>query len=197
MSVIKGLAAALTTLWLAGCATDAPPSNRYTLPDDATAPPARVGGAEAAHRLVVARPTLARFLSVDGLVLQLDDITLNEASQHLWAEPLGLQLERRLKERLAARLPDTRIMAEAAGERREVAATLRLTVDRFHGRHDGQAVVAGQWQLRDGEGTLEALAPFAVEVPLARDGYPALVRALGRGWDDVVDEIAEEIKRLR
>jgi len=197
MTAIKGLAAALAALWLAGCATDAPPSNRYTLPGDAMAPPDRVAGVEAAHRLVVAEPRLARFLEVDGLVLQLDDITLNEASQHLWAEPLGLQLERRLKERLAARLPDTRIMGEATGEPREQAATLRLTVDRFQGRHDGQAVVAGQWQLRNAEGTLEALSPFAVEVPLARDGYPALVRALGRGWDRVVDEIAGEIKRLR
>lgn len=197
MTAIKALAAALAALWLAGCATQAPPSNRYTLPDDALAAPPRVAGAEAAHRLVVARPTLARFLSVDGLVLQLDDITLNEASQHLWAEPLGMQLERRLKERLAARLPDTRILGETGGDRREPAATLRLTVDRFHGRHDGQAVVAGRWQLRDAEGMLEALVPFAVEVPLARDGYPALVRALGRGWDGVVDEIAGEIKRLR
>ncbi|MEQ6890407.1 ABC-type transport auxiliary lipoprotein family protein [Halomonas sp. CS7] len=197
MTAIKGLAAALAVLWLAGCATNAPPSNRYTLPEDAMAPPARLAGAEAAHRLVVAEPRLARFLEVDGLVLQLDDITLNEASQHLWAEPLGLQLERRLKERLAARLPDTRIIAEAANDRREKAATLGLTVDRFQGRFDGQAVVAGQWQLHNAEGTLEALAPFAVEVPLARDGYPALVRALGSGWDRVVDEIAGEIKRLR
>lgn len=197
MTAIKGLAAALATLWLAGCATEAPPANRYTLPADALAPPGRVAGNEATHRLVVAEPVLARFLAVDGLVLQLDDITLNEASRHRWAEPLELQLERRLKERLAARLPDTRISGESAGEPREPAATLHLTVDRFQGRHDGQAVVTGQWQLRDAEGTLEALAPFAVEVPLARDGYPALVRALGRGWDRVVDEIAGEIKRLR
>ncbi|MDT8878014.1 ABC-type transport auxiliary lipoprotein family protein [Halomonas saccharevitans] len=197
MSAIKALAAVLAALWLAGCATDAPPSNRYTLPDDAMAAPTGVAGAEAAHRLRVAPPTLARFLAVDGLVLKLDDITLNEASGHLWAEPLGLQLERRLKARLAARLTETRLLGEAAGEPREQAATLRLTVDRFHGRFDGQAVVAGQWQLNDAEGELLALSPFAVEVPLARDGYPALVRALGRGWNRVVDEIAGEIKRLR
>ncbi|WP_108446529.1 PqiC family protein [Halomonas denitrificans] len=197
MTPIKALAAALAALWLAGCATDAPPANRYTLPDDALAAPAALAGAEADHRLIVAQPSLARFLAVDGLVLQLDDITLNEASRHLWAEPLGLQLERRLRARLAARLPDTRILGETAGEPREAAATLRLTVDRFQGRFDGQAVVAGQWQLRDAEGALQALSPFAVEVPLARDGYPALVRALGRGWDTAVDEIAGEIKRLR
>lgn len=195
MTPIKALAAALTALWLAGCATEAPPANRYTLPDDALAAP--VAGAEAEHRLVVARPSLARFLAVDGLVLQLDDITVNEASRHRWAEPLGLQLERRLRARLAARLPDTRVLGEAAGEPRETAATLRLTVERFQGRFDGQAVVAGHWQLRDAEGGLQALSPFAVEVPLARDGYPALVRALGRGWDAAVDEIAGEIKRLR
>ncbi|QFU01852.1 hypothetical protein FIU83_09385 [Halomonas sp. THAF5a] len=197
MTPIKALAAGLATLWLAGCATDAPPANRYTLPDDALAAPALSADGEAEHRLVVARPSLARFLAVDGLVLQLDDITVNEANRHRWAEPLGLQLERRLTARLAARLPDTRVLGETAGEPREDAATLRLTVDHFQGRFDGRAVVAGQWQLRDAEGNLQALSPFSVEVPLARDGYPALVRALGRGWNRAVDEIAGEIKRLR
>ncbi|APE29485.1 hypothetical protein BOX17_00025 [Halomonas aestuarii] len=197
MTVIKGLGAVLAVLWLTGCAASGPAATRYTLPGDAMEAPDRIAGAEAGHRLVVAQPRLARFLEVEGLVLQLDDITLNEASQHQWAEPLGLQLERGLRERLAARLPDTRVTGEDVDGRRDDAATLRLEVDRFHGRHDGQAVVGGQWQLRDTEGSLLVLSPFAIEVPLAEDGYPAMVRALGRGWDRVADEIAGEIKRLR
>ncbi|MEQ6917601.1 PqiC family protein [Halomonas aquatica] len=197
MKATKGLAATLAILWLTGCAAVGPTATRYTLPGDAMAASARIAGAEATQRLVVNQLRLARFLEVDGLVLQLDDITLNEASQHQWAEPLGLQLERSLRERLAARLPDTRVTSEDAGGRRDDATTLQLEVDRFHGRHDGQAVVAGQWQLRDAQGELLVLSPFAVEVPLTRDGYPAMVRALGRGWDMVAEEIAEEIKRLR
>ena len=34
---------------------------------------------------------------------------------------------------------------------------LRLEIDRFQGRHDGLAVIGGQWQLRDGTGTLLAM----------------------------------------
>lgn len=197
MTPIKALIAAGLSLWLAGCAASGPAPNRYTLPGDGGGDPARIAGADATHRLVIGQPRLARFLDVDGLVLQLDDITLNEANHHLWAEPLGLQLERGLRDRLAARLPDTRVMQDDANGRRGAAATLRLEVDRFHGRFDGRAVAGGQWQLRDSGGELLAMAPFAVEVELAEDGYPALVRALGRGWDRVADEIAAQIKRLR
>lgn len=197
MMRIKALIAVGLTLWLAGCAASGPAPNRYTLPVDAGGDPPRIAGADATHRLVVGQPRLARFLDVDGLVLQLDDITLNEANHHQWAEPLGLQLERGLRTRLAVRLPDTRVMQADADSRRGAAPTLRLEVDRFHGRFDGQAVAGGQWQLRDGGGDLLAMAPFAMEVALAEDGYPALVRALGRGWDRVADEIAAEIKRLR
>ncbi|WP_280551606.1 ABC-type transport auxiliary lipoprotein family protein [Halomonas sp. 25-S5] len=197
MTPIKALIAAGLSLWLAGCAASGPAPSQYTLPANAGGDPARIAGAEATHRLVVGQPRLARFLEVDGLVLQLDDITLNEANHHQWAEPLGLQLERGLRARLAARLPDTQVMRDDTDSRRNATAVLRLEVDRFHGRFDGRAVAGGQWQLRDGAGKLLAMAPFAVEIELAQDGYPALVRALGRGWDRVADEIAAEIKRLR
>lgn len=197
MTSIKVLIAAGLSVWLAGCVASGQAPSQYTLPELAGHQPGSIAGADAAHRLVVTRPRLARFLDVDGLVLQLDDITLNEANHHLWAEPIDLQLERGLRARLATRLPDTRVMRDNGDSRRTSSAILRLEVDRFHGRFDGLAVVSGQWQLRDDKGELLAMAPFDVEVELARDGYPALVRALGRGWDRVVDEIGTEIKRLR
>lgn len=197
MTPIQALTVAGLSLWLAGCAAGSPSPDRYVLPTDAGDAPTDIAGARAPRQLVVGQPRLARFLDVDGLVLQLDDITLNEAHHHQWAEPLGLQLERGLRARLAARLPDTRVMQDAPDSRRGTASTLRLEVDRFHGRFDGQALVGGQWQLRGDAGELLAMAPFAVEVPLAQDGYPALVRALGRGWDRVADEIVAAIERLR
>lgn len=197
MTPIQALTVAGLSLWLAGCAAGGPSPDRYVLPTDAGDAPTDIAGARAPRQLVVGQPRLARFLDVDGLVLQLDDISLNEAHHHQWAEPLGLQLERGLRARLAARLPDTRVMQDAPDSRRGTASTLRLEVDRFHGRFDGQALVGGQWQLRGDAGELLAMAPFAVEVPLAQDGYPALVRALGRGWDRVADEIVAAIERLR
>ena len=197
MTSIKASIAVVLLLWLSGCASGGPAPSQYTLPADADRQPADIAGADASHRLVIVQPRLARFLDVDGLVLQLDDITLNEANRHQWAEPLGLQLERGLRARLAARLPDTRVMRDDTDSRRNATAILRLEVDHFHGRFDGRALAAGQWQLRDGEGELLGMAPFAAEVELAQDGYPALVRALGRSWDRVADEIATQIGRLR
>lgn len=179
--------------WLAGCASLAgPPATRYALPEPPAAPAPT--GAEA-ERVLTLRPLrLAAFLDVEGIVVQLDDITVHEASGHRWAEPLGRQLERGLRDRLAAALPATRVrLADEDGAAGDLA--LRLAVERFQGRPDGHALVAGRWQLRDTEGALLAAAPFRVATPLARDGYPALVRALGRGWDAVARELAEALRR--
>ena len=181
---------------LAGCASPGPSPQRYTLPAAAGGDQA-AAGAEAEHLLLLRPPRLAHYLDVDGMVMQVDDITLVEARGHQWAEALGRQLERGLRGRLADRLPDTRVMLDEAGVREPGALSLRLELDRFQGRHDGLAVIGGQWQLRDAEGRLLAMAPLQVETELDDDGYPALVRALGRGWDSAADQLAEAVRRAR
>ncbi|MBB3329203.1 hypothetical protein BDK63_000039 [Halomonas campaniensis] len=190
------LAALLITATLAGCASPGPAPQRYALPD-AVDPAGPAAGAEAEHLLLLRSPRLAHYLDVEGLVMQVDDITLVEARGHQWAEALGRQLERGLRARLAARLPDTRVMLDEVGVREPGALALRLELDRFQGRHDGLAVIGGLWQLRDAEGRLLAMAPLQVETELDDDGYPALVRALGRGWDSAADELAEAVRRAR
>ncbi|PXX95604.1 PqiC family protein [Halomonas sp. LBP4] len=187
------LIAAVALLSLGGCASASSPSTRYTLPEGsvATAPV----DATAEHLLLVRPPRLAHYLDVEGIVLQLDDITLNQAREHLWAEALGRQLERGLRARLAARLPGTRVLRDDGSDRGVDAIRLRLEVDRFQGRHDGLAVAGGQWQLRDADGRLLAMDGFHAETELDADGYPALVRALGRSWDEVADQIAAAVRR--
>ncbi|MCA1770656.1 MAG: ABC-type transport auxiliary lipoprotein family protein, partial [Halomonas sp.] len=90
-----------------------------------------------------------------------------------------------------------RVMLDEAGVSEPGALSLRLEIDRFQGRHDGQAVIGGQWQLRDAKGNLLAMDSLRVEAELDDDGYPALVRALGRGWDGAADELAEALRRAR
>lgn len=191
--MLAALAALTITAGLAGCATSSPAPARYTLPGAV----GTAAGAEARHLLLLRPPRLAHYLDVEGLVMQVDDITLVEARNHQWAEALTRQLERGLRLRLAARLPDTRVMRDEAGVREPGALTLRLELDRFHGRHDGLAVIGGQWQLRDAEGHLLAMESLQVETELDDDGYPALVRALGRGWDGVADALAAAVRRGR
>ncbi|MBA2777597.1 PqiC family protein [Billgrantia kenyensis] len=182
-------------LLLAGCASPTAPANRYMLPESASAPPG--ASPSAGHLLLVQSPRLAHYLDSDGIVMQLDDISLNAARQHLWAEPLGRQLERGLRSRLAERLPDTRVMREEASLGRSEALRLRVEVDRFQGRHDGLAIAGGQWQLLTADGGLLAMESFLAETELEDDGYPALVRALGTSWDQVAADIATAVRRVR
>lgn len=202
MTVIRTLALLGLLSWLGGCATNAAPTRHYGLPPDQMAASgigtSETDGQRSAPRVLVVRPlAMASFLEQQGIVLQLDDITLNPARDHLWAEELGPMLERGLRRRLGHRLPDTRVLAEANPAAPPRAMTLRLEVESFQGRYDGQAVAAGQWQLRDAEGELLILDTFEVETPLDADGYPALVRALGQSWDTLADRLAERIRGLR
>ena len=194
MRILPALLTLTLLLGLSGCATSTTPANRFMLPDSQAEP---AGGPGAEHALLVRTPHLAHYLDVDGIVLQLDDISLNAARQHLWAEPLGRQLERGMRARLGERLGDTRVLRDEGGHQSPDALSLRLEVDRFQGRHDGLAVASGQWQLLAADGALVAMENFRAETALDDDGYPALVRALGRSWDQVADEIAETIRRHR
>jgi len=176
-------------LVLAACAGSNPPqtATRYLLPEDGRSPGVRTSGM-ASQILVLRQLQLADYLDTEGLVLQLDDITLNAAFSQRWAEPLVLQLQRGLRQRLQNRLPGTTILDAAAPAREGLQ--LRVEVSRFHGTHTGDAVAAGQWQLRDAGGALLEQQDFAVALPLDADGYPALVRTLGLLWDRVADQIA-------
>ncbi|MDZ7852738.1 MAG: ABC-type transport auxiliary lipoprotein family protein [Halomonas sp.] len=195
MRMTSWIAALTAILWLTGCASSSPPADRYTLPAGDLA--SGTAGIDAEHLLLIRPPQLARFLDVEGIVYQLDDITLIEAREHRWADPLGDQLGRGLRDRLAARLADTRVDLAGSDRRDPAAYRLHVEIDRFQGRADGLALAAGRWQLRDGDGELLALEDFSVAHELEADGYPALIRALGRSWDRVASEIAAEIKRLR
>lgn len=186
-----GIAATLALIGLGGCASSTPPAQRYALP----APPVEKGSSpESPSRVIqVALPHVARYLDVEGIVLQLDDITLNEARQHVWAEPLPQQLRRTLQARLAVNLPDTRLLRNDATPPDD-ALTLHLDVDRFQGFPDGTARSEGQWQLRDASGRPLIVEDFRASTELADDGYPALVRALGESWNRVADRIGRTIR---
>ena len=176
-------------LGLAGCAADQPDSASYLLPS--TAPERQYE-----HRLAiqVAPVRLAGHLDSEGIVMQLNDIEVYQARQHLWGEDIAGQLQRRLQERLGRALPQSQVVSrgqpllEGAPVR-----DLRVQVSRFQGRFDGVALAEGQWQLLDGNGRLLAQAGLGAEQPLADDGYPALVRALGAAWEQVADQLAAEL----
>lgn len=186
---VKCLTLLLICMLVSACASSVSPPARYMLPSGPLAStPNQPEGT-----LIMNSPRLAHYLDVDGIVMQLDDITLNAAREHQWAEGLGRQLERRLRANLSQALPTFRVM-RAEGEQAN-ALTLRLNVDQFQGRFDGVAVASGQWQLLNDAGELLEMENFYAETTLAEDGYPALVRALSESWDQAAELIATQISQ--
>lgn len=178
----------LLSLGLGGCAGKVTPSTRYLLP---AATPAVPDAPEATLQL--GRLSLAHYLDVEGIVMQLDDIELREAQDHRWAEGLDQQLMRNLQAYLSQDLPSWRVIQGSAGN--ADAYTLHVSVDQFQGRQDGYALTSGQWQLRSVGGDLLHMASFSTRTALEQDGYPALVRALGQSFEQAAGEIATGIRR--
>lgn len=179
---------------LASCASSPASSVQYLLPTDSN-PAAPASSGEVSRVLVVRPLQIADFLNDEGIVLQLDDITLNQASANRWAEQPAMMLQRGLRQRLANRLPDTEVLdsnTRAAGDMQ-----LLVEINSFQGTHTGEAVAAGQWQLRGANGEVVVQRNFEAVTRLDNDGYPALVRALGRSWDQVATEIAAGITGSR
>lgn len=184
---------------LTACFKSNPPvqSQRYSLPEV----PAPVAASQdksspaLTNTLVLNKITLADYLDSDRIVVQLDDITLRPARDHLWVDNLSQELRRGLRNRLSSRMPGTAVVDPLPGSANK-ATTLQLTIDQFHGQMQGYAVLSGQWQLLSAEHKPLQSQSFRFSSPLAENGYPALVRALGSDLDLLSDQITGALQRL-
>ena len=176
---MKYLTATLVLL-LCACAS-APDVRYYQLPVKPAAPSA---GATATKTLYFEPVQVASFLNGRGLVLQLTPVELVMARQHLWAEPLEQQLQRQLRDRVLAQAPGYAAVLQP--DSNTVRVTLQL--DAFHGQPDGYAIVGGHFAL-----SKQPAQAFSIRVPLADDGYPALVSALGQGVQQLSARIAAQL----
>ena len=97
-------------------------------------------------------------------------------------------------DRLSDTLPNSQVISRGQpGLENLPAREIRLQLDRFQGRYDGMALIRGRWQLLNNQGRLLRQQGFEVAAPLQEDGYPALVRALASGWEQVADTLAAEL----
>ena len=192
MTTFKPFLSALAFLLLTSCATNPMVEKQhYFLPDSASESPSSAAVSEA-PLIQLRAVALTDFLDNEGLVLQLDDITLNQAKNHVWAESLQQQIHRGLRERINQQ-QQTLIVV---GAQESAALSLSVEIDAFHGRYDGTALTRGQWQLKNKQGELVALNRFRLNTELKQSGYPALVRALGLNLDRLAALIAKELKTL-
>lgn len=192
LTFFKSLLSALLLLSLVACASKPVKTERYTLPEPSqTNVPVST---DAEQVLVIGSIRLAEFLDSDRIVLQLNDITLHQASENLWAENLAQQIRRGLRNRLSSMLENTLVVSDSRGLKQDVL-TLQLVIEQFQGHFSGKAVSSGQWQLQDSQGNLLVIAPFNIETTLAADGYPALVRALGSNLDKLSEQLSSQIQQ--
>lgn len=190
------VSALVSAALIAGCSTRSPGegATHYLLTEQPTASEETITGGE--RLLRVKRVELARYLDVEGIVMQTSDVAVRSARNHLWAEDLATQLQRDLVQRLSEQLEDVRVLdpdQQLRAPEREIMQ-LTVTVDRFQGRFDGYAVVGGKWRLLDSEGEIRDGERFLREQVLTRDGYPALVESLKDAWTRVVAGIANGIQ---
>lgn len=182
----RALLAGVTLLLIAGCASKTVQPSSYMLP--ASAPEQQYSSALA---VAIAPIRLTGLLDNEGIVMELNDIEVYQARQHLWAEDIGIQLQQQLQQRLTLSLPQAQIVAkgqplQAGLAQREV----RVSVNGFQGSYNGKAIVQGQWLLLGESGQLLKQKNFRIEQPLPADGYPALVRTLAAAWDQVSEQLA-------
>lgn len=190
MMTLKPFVTALLIVLLSACAKQTVDKQHYFLPSPG-GQPATADKLEAARLLQISDVSLADFLDKSGLVLQLDDITLNQAKNHVWAEDLRQQINRGLQARLNRQQQPYTVVGS------QTAAALRLSVEihAFHGRYDGLALTSGQWQLRNQQGKVEQIERFDLQTELKQSGYPALVRALGENLDKLSGQIAGQLQQ--
>ena len=175
---------ALLALLLTACSGGAEPA--YYALNLPTAKSVTAAQQTAGERLVVTRVTLPEYLNDMGIAYQQDDVQVVTANQARWAEALDKQLTQALVLGLSGRLSGVQVIDGADG--RPDIWRLSVEVSGFQGRFDGKAVVAGRWVLQRGDQIHSQ--PFLRLIPLAEDGYPALVRALRDGWKQEIDELA-------
>lgn len=165
----------LFTLMLTACASTPDPqiqSYFLELKDEAKPDAIKIG-------IIDVKVRVARYLAQPGIVLQTGPNQLTAAHYHRWAEPLTEGVLRVLAKQLNA------------NSSLESGMTVFVELFRFHGTHDGKALVAGHWSIYDGQNPqpLHQQA-FDLKQPLIKAGYEALVQALNALLDSVSHDIA-------
>ena len=172
----------LTAVLLLSACSSAPAINYYQL-TPVVSPTASVPDGQ---KLLFVEPVqVATFLNGRGLVIQLSEVELAMARQHVWAEPLAQQLQRQLRDQILAQNSDYRAAARPDAD----SVHISIAIDGFHGLSDGYATVSGHFAVN----AANMLQPFSIRVPLQQDGYPSLVAALSQGVQQLSLQIAQQL----
>lgn len=179
-----------TFMLLVGCSTRSPSKNYFQLASNLLDKTPQIMKSTKRF-LMIDSVDVASFLNKSGIVLQSEDIKYVTATNNLWVSTLSQQLEERLVQDLSLLLPDYLVSSKSLAT---PTLTVKLFIDGFHGRYNGDAVIKGRWVVIDNKNNIETKS-FERYAPLAKDGYEALVKALSKGWQEEEQDFANSIKR--
>jgi uncharacterized lipoprotein YmbA len=118
--------------------------------------------------------------------------TIDLSKKSLWADTPRRALTRHLAAALDARLA-ARVGTEPWPAFDSPGLRVEVVVDRMIGSPGGTLDFTGQYAIVTADGTLRAFDRFAVAVPVADEGYPALMDAHARAMDRLADRIAASV----
>lgn len=179
-------ALALLALVLAACGAP----SYYLLPPPA-APLSRAGSPVGS--VVVADISVPTYVEAIEIASLTGPETADLSKRSLWADSPRRALTRHLAAALEARL-SARVGTEPWPAFDAPGLRVEVVVDRMIGAPGGTLDFAGQYSIvSPSSGTLRALDRFALAVPVADAGYPALMAAHARAMDLLADRIAASI----
>ncbi len=185
--MMKWIPVALALL-LSACSSSSQ-KTYYQLP--ALGTPAQVEATSATRQLWLEHVGVADYLAQNGIVYQTNDVQYVIAQNNLWASPLDQQLQQALVANLSSALPGWVVSSQPMSSGQDV---LNVSVTGFHGRHDGTAVIRGEWVLSQNGRLVKK--PFSLMLKQDADGYDSLVRTLAAGWQQEAQAIAAQARQF-
>lgn len=134
---------------------------------------------------------VANYLNSKSIVMQMSAVELVLARQHLWAEPIAEQIQRKLTHTLEALDQHYVIALKPSPE----AIVIILRIDQFHGTKHGYALLRGRYSLQQA-GLKEQNVNFSYQLPLQTDGYPALVLTLSQALEQLAQDILQQLSSI-
>lgn len=181
----------LLTLMIAGCASPQPVTYYNLTP---VAPEHREpgpGGSAGRLAIGVGPVSLPEGLGRAQIASRLDAERLHFADAHRWSGHLAEEFAQVLTEDIAARLPaEATVALFPWGGYFRPSRRVVVTVTRFDGAPNGEAVLMARWTITDGSGK-EALVSrqSTIAVKVAGDRYQDLVHAQSRALADLASAV--------
>ena len=188
---MRSLAAALSTLVLAACASS-PPTHFYMLsaPSAASFTPA----ASTEYAIVVGPAIVPASVDRPQFVLRLSDNRVALAEEARWAEPLASAIPETIAADLAQILDSKRVLAYPETPK-DFEYQVLLQVLRFDSEMGQAAAVELAWTIRRPNSDEAADGRALVREPVKANGYEALAAAHSRALRSISGDIAKMIRR--